>query len=76
MTEEIKTNGPGTLTEIDESPVEMSLELQGKIFLIEKNVNGEEISRSELDGEVMLQALVGVLVDSMVEQKEPEEQKA
>jgi len=44
---------------------EMSIELDGKIEVIEKDDDGKEISREELDGKVCLQALVYFIEDSI-----------
>ena len=43
----------------------MDIELQGKIFLVQKDENGEEVLRDELDSEIVLKAILAVVSDSL-----------
>lgn len=70
---------------MSEEQKEGSLVLEGKIFYVETDANGKEVTREELDGELCMQALVTVLdetvshpvVDALMDvlSEEEEEQK-
>jgi len=47
---------------LDEKCAYIDYELQGKIFLIQKDVEGNVLSRNELNGEVMLK-IFAYLID-------------
>jgi hypothetical protein len=59
--------------------VAAELELEGKVFFVEKDEDGNVISRDELDGELVLQALMTVIQAGVRDMKEalplPEEEK-
>ena len=43
----------------------LEMELEGKIFLVHKDVDGKMISREELNSEIMLKALLNTLEDAL-----------
>ena len=51
MTDDIKTSA--------------HLVLDGKIFIVETDADGNEVSKEELDGDVCLKALLSVLEDAL-----------
>ena len=78
MTEETKVGipTPADLTEAQDlqSTVEnIEIELDGKIFLVQKNALGEEVLRDELDGEVILKLIMHKLTSFLDTHQEDEE---
>jgi hypothetical protein len=43
----------------------LSLELDGHVYIVEKDEEGNEISRDEIDGEVVLQIVLLTLEESL-----------
>jgi hypothetical protein len=43
----------------------VDLELEGSVHIVERDEDGNEISREKLDGELVLKALVSVLSDAV-----------
>jgi hypothetical protein len=50
----------------------MSIELEGKIFLVTKDATGNVVSKEELDGETMLKALLVTIEDALESYIPPE----
>jgi hypothetical protein len=60
-----KKNAPNSgKTKTASGKEEAFFELDGNVYLVEKR-NGKETSRSEIDGAVVLQCLVGILEKAM-----------
>jgi hypothetical protein len=55
-------------------PTIAELELDGKIFFVEKDQEGNVVSREELDGELVLRALLTVIEDAVRSVTEPTEE--
>lgn len=53
---------------------EMLLELDGKVFIVDKK-HGKEVSREEIDGKVVLQCLLSTLKESIDAYSEKLEQE-
>ena len=45
--------------------MDVSLELDGHVYVVEKDDDGNVISRDEIDGEVVLKLLLSVLSDAI-----------
>jgi len=51
-------------TAIDERTESFELELEGKIFMNQKDKDGNSLIRKELDGEAILRIVVAILQDA------------
>lgn len=58
--------------ELEEKCVDMELQLDGKIYLVQKDEKGNEILRDELDSETVLQALASVVSEAITNLTEEE----
>jgi len=54
-----------TQEEIDKKTETVDLELQGHVYMVQKDKDGNELSRNELDGELVLKALLSVFSDAV-----------
>ena len=57
---------------MEEEVPDLSIELEGKIFLVTKDKQGNIVEKSELDGELMLKALLVTVQDALESYVPPE----